>query len=792
MTAQSLTNPPLVNPDSIPATLKAIPQWVGYQLVPKANGKTDKVPRNPHTRGYAKVSDPQTWGSFDQALELVRQADNVDGVGFVVTKQDQVVGVDIDDCIDEGHLSPTAKAIVELLNSYTEISPSGHGIRIFCLGQLPKGKRKNAATGVEMYQDGRFLTVTGKHLPSTPPTISEASEQLAVVHQRFIATRQRSTSANNRSAPTPPESVVMMEEDERLWAKIFASKNGHKLQRIYNGDISLSDNDRSQAVIDLGNALAWWTNKDPIRIERMMRQTALDKSKWDTRRGESTLIQLQIADCCNYITDTRTQTTRPPAPSTSEVTAVPPLLPTQLPHPLEDADLVRFFLGQGADDEGNAQCVHRLHRDQFVYCPAYGWMQRLDSHWRAGQMAEAQLNLKIIDVLTQRRLWAVQHNDEHGKYEPIVKETKRTNQRKNAVRYLLQDRMMVDVQDFDNEPHLINCKNGVVNLRNGELVAHEPSNRFTYCIDTEYLPEVDTSDWIRFLRSVVGEYDQIEEWLQMAVGYSLTGFVNEECMFYLHGPTRSGKGTFTTALLNLLGSPLSSGISFNSLTAKRDGDSQNFDLAPLKPCRFIAASESNYYQRLNEAVVKQITGQDPITASFKHKDPFSYVPKFKIWLSSNYPVKANEEDEAFWSRIRVVQYSHSFKGREDKHLKERMKSITSRQMILAWCVQGARQWFQAPRGLITPPSVATWTKEHRDELDTVQKWLDECTQRQEGEKTVNHLLYQSYQNWCRENGHTAKFANNFGTSLKAKGFEQTAIKVVGKTHRGYKEIVIID
>lgn len=113
------------------------------------------------------------------------------------------------------------------------------------------------------------------------------------------------------------------------------------------------------------------------------------------------------------------------------------------------------------------------------------------------------------------------------------------------------------------------------------------------------------------------------DWLQMAVGYSLTGHTREEVLFYLYGPPRSGKGTLTEMILALLGSPLAKEVNFATFTAQRSGDSQNFDLAPLKPCRTVLASESNAYERFNKAKVKMLTGGNEVYCAFKHQTHFA-------------------------------------------------------------------------------------------------------------------------------------------------------------------------
>lgn len=452
-----------------------------------------------------------------------------------------------------------------------------------------------------------------------------------------------------------------------------------------------------------------------------------------------------------------------------------------------DSSMERFFVGESADDEGNSLCVHHLYGEVYKFCPAYGWMKNLKTHWLADSVIESEVNQCVTDVLKTRRMMAVRNNIEH-----MIGETKPTASRKGAVKSNYADKVTISSQAFDSDKDLLNCRNGVINLRTGELLSREPSDMFTYCINAEYHPDGDWEYWTNFLSNAVGDYEQISEWLQMACGYSITGHTKEEIMFYLYGPTRSGKGTFTNAFLNLLGSPLSRGVSFSMFTKRRDGDAQNFDLAPLKPARFVSASESGKYQTLNEAAVKQITGNDPISACFKHKDEFTFFPQFKVWLSSNHPVKGDVEDDAFWGRVKVIEFPNSHLGKEDKTLKETMQSDDHMNALLSWSVFGASMWYGTKGGLITPQAVGQKTQEQRSELDTTQRWLDECVIPMEDVKTSNADLYQSYYEWCEENGEPAKKANKFGVAMSKKGYEKCSFRdPLGKKKKGYTGIGII-
>jgi putative DNA primase/helicase len=280
--------------------------------------------------------------------------------------------------------------------------------------------------------------------------------------------------------------------------------------------------------------------------------------------------------------------------------------------------------------------------------------------------------------------------------------------------------------------------------------------------------------------------EENEEFVQLAVGYSLTGVTWEEILFYLFGPTRSGKGTFIETIIALLGLPLAFEADFTTFTSERNGDTQNFDLAPLRPCRFVAAGESNKNQPLNPAKLKQLTGRNWISCAFKHKTQFGYQPKFKIWLSSNHPVNVDVDDDAAWARVRVIEFPHSHLGTEDKMLKERLSTPEALEGLLAWAVEGARKYYQnrtAGIGLPYPEAVRKTTEDQRDNSDFVKAFMNECLVKSVDGYLTNATAYQHYKTWCENNGVTPKHLKQFSEAMSRKGFPTKLKKVEGKVIR---------
>lgn len=461
--------------------------------------------------------------------------------------------------------------------------------------------------------------------------------------------------------------------------------------------------------------------------------------------------------------------------------------------PTEDEnELNAILLTFGAHDEGNSLAFIYLFGREFLYCKAFGWMAFNGKFWTT-DMAESLLDKKMVACLKKRSIAAIKLFEGNSLAKETIKAATPNSMKVAALKDRLCRKLEVMSEEFDNNPDLLNCNNGVVNLRTGNLAPHNKAQRFTYATKINYVPGANTSLWLDFLEQVVGNWAEIKEFLRMAVGYSLTGHTKEECLFYIYGPTRSGKGTFSEIIMAMLGTRLSIEVDFNTFTAKREADSSNFDLAPLKPARIVFASESQRHQSLNTAKIKSMTGGNMVRCCFKHRDHFTYQPQFKMWVSSNWAVNGDVDDDALWGRLRVIDFPNSYLGKEDKHLKEKLKTSEVLEGVLAWAVTGSMEWYKMDGGLKTPAKVRETTQKHRAEGDFVQTWLDECTENDENSWSANSEIIHSYHKWCDENGVEAKQIKSLSISFRTKGYVTGVIKRsgtnIGKGVQGFRIIV---
>ena len=223
----------------------------------------------------------------------------------------------------------------------------------------------------------------------------------------------------------------------------------------------------------------------------------------------------------------------------------------------------------------------------------------------------------------------------------------------------------------------------------------------------------------------------------------------------------------------VLGEKLAGSTMFKTFTRKREGNDQGFDIAPLANCRFIGASEGNARDRMNEAMVKTMTGGDAITACFKNMTDFTFKPKWKICLVSNFKPKGDVNDNAFWDRFIMIIFPNSFAGKEDTELKERFCKKENLEGVLLWIVQGAKMWFDGGKKLETPQVFKDALSEAKQEQDLAGRWLAECCDTTDGKaQTPIKWLYAHFEKWCEGDDEkaTAWKLDTFREYMKNRGF----------------------
>ena len=261
---------------TISETLRDCPQWILWRSEIRDGNKT-KVPYQP-SGSYAKTSDASTWSTFEEARQAYETGE-FDGVGFVFTEDDPFVGVDLDDCLDGESLTRGALDVVEKLNSYTEGSPSGTGLHIVLEGSLTRDRNRTGEIEgmkeIEIYEDGRYFTFTGRHLDGTPEEPQQRARQLHALCEEIFG---EAGETEETSSPSDPVDL----DDRELIRKAKEANDGGKFERLWSGNASGYES-HSEADQALANKLAFWTGGDRGRIDQLFRQSGLCREKWTGR-----------------------------------------------------------------------------------------------------------------------------------------------------------------------------------------------------------------------------------------------------------------------------------------------------------------------------------------------------------------------------------------------------------------------------------------------------------------------------------------------------------------------------
>ena len=327
----------------------------------------------------------------------------------------------------------------------------------------------------------------------------------------------------------------------------------------------------------------------------------------------------------------------------------------------------------------------------------------------------------------------------------------------------------ISPDDLDRNPWLLNCHNGTIDLRTGNLNDHDKSDLITKVIPVTYDPNAECPKWLGFLDKIMDGNQELISFLQRTVGYALTGDTREQCFFILHGDGANGKSTFIKTIGALLGD-YAQAASFETFLSKNQGNVANNDIARMQGKRFISAVEAEESRRLAENVIKQITGGDVVAARFLYREYFEFVPQFKIFLTTNHKPKINCNDPAIWRRVKLIPFTVSIpEEKQILDLDEQLKDEFSG--ILNWAIEGCLDWQR--NGLQTPEEVVNATKDYRNEMDTVNEFLEECCTLLPNVKVNPTALFDAYKKFCEKNGEIFLSMKKFGASLNKKGYEVT-------------------
>ena len=739
---------------NIPQALRDRALFCCWRLEDK-NGKTTKIPYNPTTGQRAQTNNPKTFTDFQTALRAVK---SYSGLGFLIP-----VGMFVVDCdhcrnLDGTLKQPAADISEQFKDCYQEWSPND-GLHIlgraegFAFNKVMYWMN-NRQLGVEVYLGGatnRFMTLTGNVYRAGD--IPEKGDVLSAFLEKYMR-------RDNAAGPTRAIGVSTL-SDEAVIARAGRAKNGATFQKLWNGDIS-GYSSQSEADLALCGILAFWCGRDTGQMDRLFRQSQLYREKWDRPQTGSTYgwitVEKAAAETQNVY--------RPSMPK--NVTAAPG----------------KKFAGRGGvslwdlqpetnpryswSDLGSGRLFADYFKAMARYVPERKmWYVFSGKCWEADiggvriMMLAKYLADDIINYSTQ-----IKDERRRSDYINYCRKWQKLSFRDNVIKEAIGEYPMT-MEAFDTDLFAYNCKNGTLHLDTMEFKPHDSEDFITKMADVKYDPKARCERWEQFISEIIPGDPATANFLQRALGYSLSGETQYECMFILWGKlTRNGKGTLCESIMRIMGD-YGRSVSPESLAHKPNfmGSSANEDIARLAGIRFANISEPSKSLVLNAAMVKAMTGNDRLPARFLYENTFEFYPRFKMYINANHRPIVNDPTLFTSNRVYNIPFERHFEEDEqDKTLKSAFQKPGNQSGILNWLIEGYKNL--KARGLEPSQAVRDAVSEYHHDSDKVGQFIDEVLVPDPNGEARLPAVYNAYQSWCKRSGVRYEGVQNFNQALK--------------------------
>lgn len=440
-----------------------------------------------------------------------------------------------------------------------------------------------------------------------------------------------------------------------------------------------------------------------------------------------------------------------------------------------DKDVLRNGL---YSDIGNARRLASRHGADLRYCSQLGgWFVWDGTRWEADGTFEVERRAKETVVATFRRALSIDDDDKQKDKFVAFAMRSQNEARIRAMINLARSEVPIAVRAaaLDADPWLLNVRNGTLDLRTGVLRSHRRTDLLTKLAPVVYDAHSHSDVWEHFLDQLTGGDRELRDYLQRAVGYSLTGATSEEVMFLLLGPGGSGKSTFVEAIKATLGDYVMTADFETFLKRSASGSPRN-DIARLNGARFVVACEVDEGKALAEGVVKTLTGSDTVTARYLYKEAFEFKPRFKLWLVANHAPEVSAFDSGMWRRIRQIPCRNAIAAeKQDPKVKAMLQdSSKAGPAILKWAVDGCLAWRREGR-LCVPKSVVEATNDYRADMDPLKDFIEEHCVLAPDKSWASEGITQAYQLWAEGVGARRLSPKQLGQALRSHGCSSSKI-----------------
>ena len=414
-------------------------------------------------------------------------------------------------------------------------------------------------------------------------------------------------------------------------------------------------------------------------------------------------------------------------------------------------------------DVGNAERLIAAHGGDIKYVYEYrSWIHWDDNIWITDE--NGHMNRLAKQVAKSIFLEAEDEEDENLQ-KRLVRHALSTESLKRLESMVsvatTENGVTISQSTLDDDKYLLGVKNGVIDLKTGNLMPSTKSQMITKQANVDFDVNANCPVWKNALGEMMGGDQNVVEYLQRAVGYSLTGDTREHLLFFLHGFGENGKSVFINIIQKLL-NDYAAQTPVSTIMKKAKGNIPN-DIARLKGARFVSTTETEEDSRISDSEIKHMTGGDIVTARFLHKEYFEFTPQFKLWISGNYkPVLG--EDHGIWRRVILIPFEVTFdeETRDDQLENKLMKELPG---ILNWAIEGCINWQNESLKGNPPKKIADAINEYKSDNDRIDSWAYNCCAKDPSFSAMSTELYESFRNWVTSNGESGMSHRTFSQKM---------------------------
>jgi len=717
--------------DNIPNELKQNALFCTWKKTEKG-----KEPFNPVTGYHAQSNNRNTFHPYNTIIKSLPDYYGTDDKGQMIGGLGLGIfngysAVDIDDCVEGGQLSDLANDIVDYLHSYTEYSPSGHGIRIIFKTPTMINKEthyvNNRNLGLEIYisdNTNKFVTLTGNTLHSL---------DIADIDITYIINKYMEKNNTKIITATPVENT-----DIKLKNKLRVSS---KFRELWNSEASGSNGDESETDLTICNILADVFEGNYAMVDSAFQTSPYFLSK-DTKHTNKWLVR----------TDYRETTIK---------------LAITLYHKNKITQVSEFEL----NDTGNAHRFVNNFEEQIKYnVDNKQWMTYNGKYWQHDIYGMIKNYAEI--VIEEMKQEALAAGGEHKK--ALLYNIKRmlSSGGKDAMIREAQHLKTIPVtnQDFDKDQYTLNTRSGLIGLRTGVISPHEKEKMLSHYTDIEVRSGTPKL-WLKFLHEIFAGHNELIDYVQCVLGYALTSSTKEQSMFILQGDGANGKSLLLETVTKIMGTYATTS-SVEILVERKNHSSNMSEIARLNRIRTVVTDETEMGDRLRESGIKSMTSDyGLITARFLYGNEFVFKPEFKIFMATNHRPVIRGTDHGIWRRMKVIPFNVIIADdKQDRYLGEKLAH--EYPQILNWLIEGSMKWFKD--GLKEPKIIGETVKEYRSEMDLVQKWINDNCEIDESYAASSTELFKNITSYIEENKEFRMSNTLFGRNL-GKKFEKSRI-----------------